>query len=370
MTRPIPTDSSDAVTLWREFCETLRETGEAALTTATIDDEVTRAEGVRYLSRIARAALEWYVEFNDPEFPVFYKPSHETIKIGADNPDNLYLKAVIDGRYDYVISGHRGSVDYLSFASSKGSYAKNFKQIETGFIDSKDLQIDGQGRFEIIVSQTPQDGNWLAIDEASESILIRQTFLNRAQETPAELQIARRDRGVSPATLSMAQARAQFQTASNFYRNTITLFADWSRQMFEQPNVLQPWDQAFCHSVGGDPNIFYYHGAFQIADDEALVIHVPEIPVCQTWNIQIDNYWMESLDYRYERISVNRHTAQANDDGSVTLVLSHQPFNHPNRLSTAGHETGTLSFRWVGAEQIIHPQAQLVKIADLEEALT
>ena len=37
-----------------------------------------KQRGLRYLSRIARAAPEWYVEFNDPEFPELYKPSHET----------------------------------------------------------------------------------------------------------------------------------------------------------------------------------------------------------------------------------------------------------------------------------------------------
>ena len=110
---------------------------------------------------MARAALEWYVEYNDPAFPVLYRPAHETIKLGADNPDNVYLKAVLDGQYDYVITGTRGTVDYISFSTSKGSYADNFKQIETGFLDGNDLEVLEDGRFEIIVSPHEQTGNWL-----------------------------------------------------------------------------------------------------------------------------------------------------------------------------------------------------------------
>ena len=157
---------------WEAFCDTLKQAGELLTADGVPQDEQTQAEGLRYLSRIARAALEWYVEFNDPEFPELYKPSHETIKIGADNPDNIYEKAVIDGRYDYLLTGHRGTVDYISMATSKGSYAENFKQIETGFLDSNALITADDGSFQIVLSQHEHEGNWLPIDEDSESRLI------------------------------------------------------------------------------------------------------------------------------------------------------------------------------------------------------
>ena len=48
-----------------------------------------------------------------------------------------------------------------------------------------------------------------------------------------------------------------------------------------------------------------------------MVVTLPSVPDCQTWNLQVDNYWMESLDYRYHKISINRHTASVNADGSV-----------------------------------------------------
>jgi hypothetical protein len=31
-----------------------------------------------------------------------------------------------------------------------------------------------------------------------------------------------------------------------------------------------------------------------------------KVPPCRTWNFQLNNYWMESLDYRYHTIHVNK----------------------------------------------------------------
>jgi hypothetical protein len=76
---------------------------------------------------------------------------------------------------------------------------------------------------------------------------------------------------------------------------------------------------------------------------------------------------MESLDYRYHRIHVNKGTAAYEDDGSVTIVLAHEDpgSKYPNYLETAGHNLGGMLFRWIGAEE--HPpiEARVVKFADL-----
>ncbi len=56
--------------------------------------------------------------------------------------------------------------------------------------------------------------------------------------------------------------------------------------------------------------------------DEALVIQVKP-PDCDTWNFQLNNYWMESLDYRYFNICINKGNAQYNEDGSVEVIVTH-----------------------------------------------
>ncbi len=123
--------------VWDEFCDSLKRSGRQILRPETPGGELDRAEGYRYLSRLLRIGLEMHLEFADPDFPGFFAPSHETGKIGADNPDNLYLMARLNGAHDYRITGERGSVPYLTFGTQKGGYETNGRMEQTGFLDSQ-----------------------------------------------------------------------------------------------------------------------------------------------------------------------------------------------------------------------------------------
>ena len=48
--------------------------------------------------------LEAFVEYCDPAFPVLKRMAHETVKLGADNPDNYYFNAQISGKYSYRLN--------------------------------------------------------------------------------------------------------------------------------------------------------------------------------------------------------------------------------------------------------------------------
>ena len=61
----------------------------------------------------------------------------------------------------------------------------------SGFIDSRELDINPDGTFELILSQKKQPGNWLGMCEKTNSVNVRQTFQDRKTEKPAELKIER-----------------------------------------------------------------------------------------------------------------------------------------------------------------------------------
>jgi hypothetical protein len=105
---------------WSDFCRSLERAGDVILRDASPHDAFERAEGFRYLSRLTRVALESFVEFADPAFPVLRRPAHETVKIGADNPDNYYESAAISGEFEYRIRGQRGTIHYLGIGSYAG----------------------------------------------------------------------------------------------------------------------------------------------------------------------------------------------------------------------------------------------------------
>jgi len=350
---------------WAAFCDHLKQAGQQILRPEAPADPLTRAEGFRYLSRLLRSALEIYVEFDDPGFPVLYRPAHETIKLGADSPDNYYQKAVLDSRYTYRLHGHRGTVHYLGLSTKAGNYDSSGRLDPTGFLDSREMQINDDGTFEVIISTTKQPGNWLPMKDDTEGLIIRQTFLDREKERPAELHIERVDKEAAPLPLDGARFVSALERAAAFVEGSARLFADWAQDLKNKVNELPPADQQMCQSLGGDPTIFYYHGYWKLAEDEAMLIELDRIPQCEMWNFQLDNYWMESLDYRYHRIHFNRHTARLAADGSLRLVVAHQDPGLPNWIETAGHREGTTAFRWIAADEILHPRVRVVPFADL-----
>lgn len=66
-----------------------------------------------------RGGLEQFVENADTEAPRFLTMvdghRNSPVKLGLDNPSNVYSTARVRGTADYVVRGHRGTVAILSF---------------------------------------------------------------------------------------------------------------------------------------------------------------------------------------------------------------------------------------------------------------
>jgi hypothetical protein len=365
------TDGVISGQVWDQFCDELKAAGQQILRAEAPADDLNRAEGWRYLTRLTRIALDMFMECNDRDLPSFYRPSHETAKIGADNPDNYYMRAEINGMHDYRITGTRGTVAYLGFIAIAGGYEDEDKNMRSvGALDTHGgLEVNTDGSIEVILSRHPQPGNWLKITEDTIAVLVRETFLDRKTEIFADLKIERIADNVKPAPLTGQQLANNLRNTAAFVNGTATLFADWAQGFKEHPNTLPAADQAYCQKLGGDPNIYYYHGYFKLADDEVLLVEVDDIPECDNWNLQLNNYWMESLDYRYLQIHVNKHTAEYRQDGGVSIVISAKDPACANWLETAHHREGTMAFRWIGAERIVNPRCRVVKLVELTSIL-
>ena len=333
--------------LWREFCEDLKLAGEQVLAVSVPDDDLTRSEGFRYLTRLLRLSLEKNIEFADPDYPQFYSLSHETAKIGNDNPDNFYQNCAVNGRREYRIRGNRGSVAYLSIESKAGSFAGGGDMAPTGHVELEQLEVGENGDFELMVSAREYPGNWLPMRLETDNLLVRQTFGDRAREQRAQLHIECLDPAGSD-TLDAGTFAAQLSAVVPFITGTAGLFRQWMDIFSSHINQLPPNDQAMCLRAGGDPSIYYHNSYWALATEEALVIEFTP-PDCRTWNFQLSNYWMESLDYRYHRISVSRHGAELEADGSVRIVVAARDPGCANWLTTADHRCGAMLLRYVEA---------------------
>ena len=150
------------------------------------------------------------------------------------------------------------------------------------------------------------------------------------------------------------------------------MFAKWAHGFQAHANTLPLFDQETSDKAGGDPNIRYYHSYWRLGPDESLVI-TARPPACRMWNFQLNNHWMESLDYRHNPVHTNSTLARADaaDAGAYTVIISHtDPNGGPdgfrgNWISTVGHSCGTMCWRWVapavdGAE-LPNPQVEVVR---------
>ena len=355
---------------WNEFCDTLKAAGAALQFPGAPQDPTAQAEGYRYLSRLTRAGLMAFVEHADPQAPVLHRVVDEFTKLGAENPDNFYQTAALNGAYDYRISGQRNTIAFLSFGTQSGNYGQGRGLPPTGHIDSSEIEFDEHGRFELILSSRPQERNWLPMTQETGTLVVRQTFLDRESEIPAELHIERINCSEDerrPLQLTAKQLDDGLGQVGMLVAGAPLLFAKWARDFQQHSNELPQFDPERSLNAGGDPNIAYYHSHWAIAEDEALVIEVMP-PQCEYWNFQLNNYWMESLDYRHHRIHTNKHLAVYETDGSVRLIVAHTDPGLPNWIETVGHTSGTMCFRWVRAAAHPQPRTRLVKLRSLSTA--
>jgi hypothetical protein len=355
---------SDPAQAWQAFCAKLAAAGEVILAPDAPADPLTRAEGFRYLSRLTRLALEQYVEASDPDFPFFYQLSHATAKIGADNPDNEYWNASIRGSNDYRITGKRGSMFYFSIVANAMRYHIDGSAHATGSLMNDEIVWEEDGSFEIIASCSPQTGNWLKLEPDASVIIIRQSALDRDAERGGEFRIERIGGPAVPAPLTGEALAAGLGAAGQFVNGVAATFADWARLFRQTPNAFPAIDQAMFQKGGGAKDIYYAHAYWRIAPDEAWVIEVTP-PDCYYWNFQLDNWWMESFDYRFRQITVNKNSARLEADGSVRIICAARDPGVGNWIDTCGHGEGTALLRWAGAAEHPLPAARIVKLEDL-----
>lgn len=352
--------SADEVVLsgqaWTDFCRALEQAGQVVLKGP--QTPLDRAEGYRYLARLLRNSLYATLENSDPDRPRWQ--GLDLVKIGADNPDNVYHSAPVKGTNSYRISGTRGTIAYASFGSKANRYAKDGTMASTGELRNDDLQVAPDGTVEIVASATPHEGNWLPLAEDSTMIVLRESYLDRDKEVPGTWAIERIGDTPEREPLSTEHLVRSLQRTALGVHGTAATFQAWTELFMTRPNELPDWGQEMFQRAGGDPEIFYLHGYWALEPGQAWVIET-EVPDAPYWNFQLDNWWMESMDWD-RRITVNKHTARLDDDGRLTLVVAAEDPGWGNWIDTTGHASGTALLRWVGTGHHPLPTCRVVEL--------
>ncbi|MBK7951892.1 MAG: DUF1214 domain-containing protein [Deltaproteobacteria bacterium] len=364
MTQPTPPRLVPDLETWSAFCRHTENAARLVLAAAP-DDPFDRAEGLRYVGRIAQHGLQSFIEESDPAHPVV---THSLPKLGGDNPDYVYSVAALSGACEYRLRGRLGDSSYLGLGTYHGGVGTAQGLQVSGYLAGKDMSFDGDGRFEITLACEKRPGNWLPMKPETSQLMIRELLLDRRNQRSATFSIER----IGAATPSHAADYAAFHAsqmarAGAYVEGAITQFLEWTKDFASRPNRIDRLDERLASGARGDPFTHYYSGYYAIAPDEAMIAELTP-PACEYWNLQLCNHWLESLDFTRHTVSVNHASAVKQSDGSVRIVIAHADPGVPNWLDTAGHRRGCIILRQVGTATPDDPRCRVVKLRDVARA--
>ena len=180
----------DSVTgaAWADFTDQLKLAGNRILEDDFPMAPEDRAEGYRHLARMTALVLQWYLDFDDPEYPRFFRHDDDVTQWGGPNVDNTYLRARIDGSSTYRLWGNIATVSELIISTGEGDMHEGKFSIG-GDLMSDQLEADDNGDFELILSPEPHPQPWLRIEPSVDFVTIRTYYSDWERETPAEFHI-------------------------------------------------------------------------------------------------------------------------------------------------------------------------------------
>lgn len=363
--------------------------GDLLTTLHTIDEEYLSAQrhitsaddiadGYRMVLHALQSAVDLFLE-SDPARPQFKRLISPNRKHTGDNPDVIYYHARINGEHALEIRGQRVGETYLSFTvygSESGVWSDNI----TGEINHTEMHFEADESYRVILSaERPGDAvNWIPLAKDSFQVTARHYFespepagrlirpqaqpsLSRLQEPPS---LPRKDAG------AIKEALAQM----NRYLRAITLermniggaaMPEWFSR---QPNTIgQPrlWEQEGDGGGNGTDYIAYAAGFFQLKPGQALIID-GRMPECVYAGVVLCNRYLQSLDYRENRICLNRSNLQIEADGSFRVVVAAENPGHRNWLHTEGRLAGVVYWRFMLPQGDIEPLlTKVIEIAEL-----
>ncbi|MEE3062868.1 MAG: hypothetical protein VYA67_02735 [Actinomycetota bacterium] len=353
------------------------------------------AEGYRYLLGFVYSAVE-RAFFGDPAFPYFRRSLQVLDKATIDNSDAMYLSTPIDGRYTYLITGQvqdwrhwRGAKPapsgpiapqyviveaHTGYAGDSGDLAElqPGARGNTGKLDSSDLILSDDGRFEILLAPEPPEehtGNFIATQRISrgsgtmfyaEHVTVRFLFHDWEREQSPELFIRRLDKvGEHPPALQPAAAAAAMRRVgeivdnqtrfwNKFYDVVLEAYGDRNGDgvSFMPRNDFNAPAAASLATGGGQSTNVYSGGVYDLAPDEVLVIDTEVFELPAYMGFHLANVWGESHDYANHVSSLNGTQAVRDDDGHYRYVVAHRDPGVHNWLDTTGLRAGFMAMRW------------------------
>jgi hypothetical protein len=329
---------------WQEFCATLQSLGAELL--AAAPDEQTRAEGIGYLARLASGAIQRNMmgperltnglDFNQP-------------RIGGFNPDYRIGVANVQPTKRYRLRGQMNDVYRLglglySLAPDGGIVIDAYRVLMGGKDTTFDIDIGPNASADTGLRALP-----------GTNVFIMRELLLKPDGKRIDVALETLDDPPTGREPLAVESIARGMTgAQYFFAGALKQFLGWSSTFATQVNTIVPLLPELDNKVQGDPGTRYFTGAFQLRDDQAMIVEIPQM-TCDYWQIALCNHWQEPLPASHR----NHSTAKKDADGVVRIIIAPRDPGHPNWLTTAGRTRGVIWHRRINSDNLTPPRCTL-----------
>ncbi|WP_353208137.1 DUF1214 domain-containing protein [Sphingorhabdus sp.] len=359
---------------WEQLIDALRPLGDAMR--ARVPERLRgnpqiMAESMRMLlSGLARASSDTLV--GDRRHPMFVPELNIAQNIFQPNADTIYKSCLIEKGGSYLLKGDRGTTRMMILAQMGPDTLRTGKHhpvLDQGNFDN--LQIDSEGNFEVVISpQKPagHKGDYWPLNEACEKFMIRIVSCDWGVEREPRFGIVRLDVEEAKGRPSIDALNHAFGEMPGITAVCALAFPTHVQELRDQGflNTLKVFDVSQMSGLQGQS---YYEGAYELADDEALITEVKIPESCKYWSIILTNELYETTDWYNNQSSLNDMQGLVDSDGIFRTVISARDPGVHNWLDTAGYESGAIQGRWFGANATPNPNLRKVKLVDVASQL-
>jgi hypothetical protein len=359
---------------WEKLIDSLRPLGDAMrarVPERLRGDPHIMAESMRLLlSGLARASSDALV--GDRRHPVFVPELNIAQNIFQPNADTIYKSCLIERGGSYLLKGDRGTTRMMILAQMGPDTLRTGKHhpvLGQGNFD--DLEIDSEGNFEVVISpEKPADheGDWWPLNASCEKFMIRIVSCDWGGEREPRFGIARLDVDEAKGRPSIDALHHAFGEMAGITAVCALAFPTHVQELRDQGflNALKVFDVSQMSGLQGQS---YYEGAYELADDEALITEVKIPESYKYWSIILTNELYETTDWYNNQSSLNDTQGVVDSDGVFRTVISARDPGVHNWLDTAGYKSGAVQGRWFGATATPNPNMRKVKLVDVTKQL-
>lgn len=325
------------------------------------------AEGYRYLLHLINVGTELFFEGN-PSHPEMTQMVTPTRKLMGDNADAYYFHALIAADGSYRVRGRSTGEVYISLTLHTGDAPGGWASGVAGTLNSKQFSIDENGHWEVLLGKNVSGPNSIQTTPDTVSVISRHYYLNKTYaaadpDLHPYIRVERLD-AVPPPDLPTDQEMARkYRALDRFIR------ANSIDRPLTDPNATPEYFSLIPNTIGQPQKSIgsgwtsvdnaKAAGFFFLQPDEALIVK-GRMPECLFSNVILWNKYLQSFDYRYRQVSLNKAQMELADDGSFTIVIAHRDPGVANWLDTEGRQSGIVYWRFMLPTEEIEPLVTLV----------